>query len=133
MSSQGYREKCLSEKSRECVACGSTEDVVVHHKNGDRRDNSIENLVPMCEDCHTAVHSEYEIDNPTIEHLRDLLPGEPEFREHDSKARTTIKVDRRGRAVIPSAARKALGIENKISYLDVEMECLKIEDRQDED
>lgn len=51
-----YRETCFSEHGSECVVCGSGGDVIAHHVNGDRADNSPENLRPMCTSCHAEVH-----------------------------------------------------------------------------
>ena len=55
-SKNGYRQKCLREKGHECDVCGATGDLEVHHIDGDRSNNSLENLVPLCEEHHRAVH-----------------------------------------------------------------------------
>ena len=52
-----YRSRCLSEKGRSCVICSESEKVVVHHIDGDRSNNDIENLVPLCTSCHRRVHA----------------------------------------------------------------------------
>jgi transposase-like protein len=41
---------------RACENCGSTESLVVHHKNGDHFDNSVSNLSVLCRSCHTSLH-----------------------------------------------------------------------------
>jgi len=51
-----YRKKCFEQKGDSCVICGD-DDVVVHHVNGDRSDNSIENLIPVCKLHHGRIHS----------------------------------------------------------------------------
>jgi hypothetical protein len=56
-SYSGYREKAIEEYGEVCKGCGSTEDVLVHHKNGDRSDNSLSNLIPLCNACHGKVHA----------------------------------------------------------------------------
>jgi hypothetical protein len=53
----GYREKCLRTKGRNCVVCGAADDIVVHHIDGDRDNNQIRNLVPVCKDHHRQIHS----------------------------------------------------------------------------
>lgn len=53
----GYREVCLQTKGEICTHCGSDENIVVHHKDGDRQNNHIDNLVPLCESCHKSVHA----------------------------------------------------------------------------
>lgn len=68
-----YRNKCLSEKGEKCVECGTTEDVEVHHVDGDRLNNTLENLIPVCRSCHAKIHS----DSDEMEHWREkLLPEE---------------------------------------------------------
>lgn len=48
-----YRQ--MIQKDR-CTICGSTERLVVHHKNGDHYDNHLENLAVLCESCHNRHH-----------------------------------------------------------------------------
>src|SRR5690606_4448832 len=38
-----------------CSLCGSTEQVHVHHRNMNRGDNSLDNLVIVCNSCHQTV------------------------------------------------------------------------------
>jgi hypothetical protein len=52
----GYRDKCLQEKRDECHICGAVLDIVVHHIDNDPENNALENLLPVCEDCHIAIH-----------------------------------------------------------------------------
>jgi hypothetical protein len=56
MQSKQYRKVCFDEHGRVCVICGSGDDVVAHHVNGDRTCNKPENLRPMCRSCHRSVH-----------------------------------------------------------------------------
>lgn len=51
-----YRERCLTEKGEQCIECGSEENILVHHVDGNRDNNDIDNLVPICELCHNEVH-----------------------------------------------------------------------------
>jgi len=55
--SQEHRQKCLEVKSRECIVCGSTENIEVHHLDGDAENHDIGNLEPFCRDCHRSVHN----------------------------------------------------------------------------
>lgn len=53
-----YREKALEEHGEECINCGAEDGIEVHHLNGDREDNNIANLVPLCRHCHRRLHRE---------------------------------------------------------------------------
>lgn len=51
-----YRERCLTEKGNVCIICGEEENIDVHHIDGNRTNNSIENLIPVCRYCHIGIH-----------------------------------------------------------------------------
>jgi len=51
-----YRRKALEEHGEECANCGANEGIEVHHLNGDREDNDVENLLPLCRHCHRRLH-----------------------------------------------------------------------------
>ena len=49
-----------------CVICGSIERLGIHHKDGkgstlprDQRNNSLDNLVLLCQSCHMKIHAPY--------------------------------------------------------------------------
>lgn len=68
-----YREKCLQEKGAKCSECGATENIEVHHVDGDRWNNRLENLIPLCYDCHQAVHN----GAAGYEHLSEQIENHP--------------------------------------------------------
>lgn len=56
VSSDEYYLKCVGEKGRECMVCDDGGEVCVHHIDGDRHNNDLENLVPVCWRCHSKMH-----------------------------------------------------------------------------
>ena len=46
----------IQEKERKCEICGSTSNIDVHHKDGNRTNNNPENLVLLCRSCHMKEH-----------------------------------------------------------------------------
>lgn len=80
-----HRDLCLREKGDECTICSSTQNVQVHHVDGDRRNNSLDNLEPVCSACHAKIHSG-ELEEwhskilPQTQRTRNLtLRADPEF------------------------------------------------------
>lgn len=55
--SSEYRKKCLEAKGHECDACGSVENIQVHHIDENRENNDLDNLVPLCASCHKILHN----------------------------------------------------------------------------
>lgn len=51
-----YRKRALSRYGDVCVVCDSSEDLV-HHRDGDKKNNDVENLIPICAACHQKVHA----------------------------------------------------------------------------
>lgn len=47
-----YRKLMLAKGKPKCLYCGSTENIDVHHIDGNRRNNDIGNLVFLCKKCH---------------------------------------------------------------------------------
>ena len=42
-----------------CIICGEERIVSVHHYDGNKKNNSIENLIPLCPTHHLYFHSKY--------------------------------------------------------------------------
>jgi len=47
-----YRTKCLEAKGEQCEICDTVENIIAYHIDGDRSNNTLENLMPVCESCH---------------------------------------------------------------------------------
>lgn len=61
----GYREKALSYYGEECSWCGTSDNLCVHHKDGNNfgennvfTNNHIDNLMVLCRSCHGKIHSQ---------------------------------------------------------------------------
>ncbi len=54
-----YRRLCFEHHKKECVICGENKIVAVHHYDENRKNNSPENLIPLCPTHHHYVHSQY--------------------------------------------------------------------------
>lgn len=57
----GNRELVLERDDYKCTECGSTNKLIVHHKDGNGRgskikNNELDNLVTLCRSCHVNVH-----------------------------------------------------------------------------
>lgn len=56
----GNREKCFERDGYKCVNCGSTEQLIPHHKDGsgqtDNPNHALDNLETLCRKCHMALH-----------------------------------------------------------------------------
>lgn len=80
-----YRKKAIDEYGERCQVCGSESNIQVHHRDGDRTNNDLENLIPLCKDCHYGVH------HGEIEPLsKELLPTDQ--RGHIAEDGTTLNV-----------------------------------------
>ena len=45
----------LDRLGRKCIKCGSTENIIVHYKDGDRGNQVIENAEPICRSCRALL------------------------------------------------------------------------------
>ena len=62
-----YRRWALN-RIRLCERCGRTDNLWVHHKDGNRKNNKLENLMVVCPSCHAKIHEH--IKNITDNYLR---------------------------------------------------------------
>ena len=55
--SKEIEAKLLVESNHTCNICKKNKDVQIHHINEDSSDSSEENLIVVCLNCHSAVHT----------------------------------------------------------------------------
>lgn len=59
---QPYREAILNHMGRICHLCDGEyqehdRDIQIHHIDGDKTNNIIDNFLPVCNRCHTKIHT----------------------------------------------------------------------------
>lgn len=52
-----YRQAGIEAYGDSCEICDSVGSVVIHHIDGDRTNNELGNLVPVCRSCHSKIHT----------------------------------------------------------------------------
>ena len=58
-SDDSYRTTCFLYHKKECIICSESKIVTVHHLDENRKNNSPDNLVPLCPTHHQYWHSKY--------------------------------------------------------------------------
>lgn len=55
-----YRENAWKVFEKKCAVCGISDErlIIIHHKDGNRKNGLIENLIPLCQNCHCLAHIE---------------------------------------------------------------------------
>ena len=46
----------LKNKPNKCENCGSKYNIIIHHKDKNRMNNSLKNLQILCQGCHMVLH-----------------------------------------------------------------------------
>jgi len=54
-----YRSTCFYYHKKKCVICEEDKIIDVHHYDEDRKNNSPDNLIPLCPTHHMYMHSRY--------------------------------------------------------------------------
>ena len=57
--SKNYRTTCFLHHKKECIICGESNIVAVHHYDNDHTNNDPSNLIPLCPTHHAYVHSDF--------------------------------------------------------------------------
>lgn len=69
-----YTTICFKYHKKECVICGESRIVEVHHYDENHQNNSPENLIPLCPTHHRLFHSRYRQDvESQINHYHSIV------------------------------------------------------------
>lgn len=66
-----YRTTCFIHHEMKCCVCGEDKIVEVHHFDENKKNNKIDNLIPLCPTHHQYVHSRYK--NLIIEQIEEYI------------------------------------------------------------
>lgn len=70
-----YRYRCFRLWGQWCVVCGDTDRLQVHHVDGNIKNPSVDNLVPLCWQCHWLVHKKrHKSVKEYVRALNDIWP-----------------------------------------------------------
>ena len=69
-----YRTTCFLYHKKECIICGEDKIVEVHHLDENNKNNSPNNLIPLCPTHHQYWHSRYkvEIEQKVIDYITEF-------------------------------------------------------------
>ena len=56
---KSYRTICFKHHIKKCVCCDEIKIVEVHHFDGNKKNNSLNNLIPICPTHHKYFHSKF--------------------------------------------------------------------------
>ena len=51
-----YRRRIFNINQKICTKCGSDYNIIVHHKDLNRNNNNLDNLMIICRSCHMKLH-----------------------------------------------------------------------------
>ncbi len=70
-----YRDIRFKDHKKECIICGESVIVAVHHYDCNHNNNSPENLIPICPTHHCYIHSNYNylIQNKVDEYYNNFI------------------------------------------------------------
>lgn len=63
----GMRDIILTRDKHLCTRCGSAKNIIIHHVDRNKKNNSLENLITLCKACHV------------IEHVKDRISANREY------------------------------------------------------
>ena len=73
----GYRTIAFQNHEEKCAICGFDKIVAVHHIDENKKNNSQENLIPLCPNHHEMVHSKWRSEvQPFIDKWQEKVLGD---------------------------------------------------------
>jgi len=90
VSNEDYRQKAFEEYDERCNLCESTRNVRVHHIDGDRHNNELGNLLPVCSPCHADIHTPERVGMPHDKYT-NMLPPDALFGVTNAKEELVIR------------------------------------------
>lgn len=56
-----YRNRSivLNRDKHQCQCCGTKDDLIIHHVDCNKLNNSPSNLITLCGQCHNSIHAKY--------------------------------------------------------------------------
>lgn len=126
--SSTYRQKCLDAMGDECDHCGSTERIEVHHRDGDRTNDDLSNLLPLCKPHHVQLH------RGGLDGFEDeLLPLSERPQLDQSKTAYQISTDREKWEAWKETVPRSKSLETRIiELIEADTEGRVIETEDDE-
>ncbi|KXB06025.1 hypothetical protein AKJ53_01490 [candidate division MSBL1 archaeon SCGC-AAA382F02] len=73
---RALKEKIKERDDHRCSKCGSSENLEVHHKDGDFRNNDEDNLATVCKSCHEDRHKKESSPKKKPSSKKPLTPRE---------------------------------------------------------
>lgn len=71
---KNYRTICFFYWEKKCILCGFDKVVEVHHLDHDNKNNSKENLIPVCPNHHQMIHTKA-WGEQTVKEIQEKLRG----------------------------------------------------------
>jgi len=70
-----YTTTCFSKHEKKCVVCEEYKVIDVHHLDGNRENNNVNNLIPLCPTHHRYWHSSYrnEIEDVIYNYISNFI------------------------------------------------------------
>jgi len=69
-----YRQICFERYDKKCSNCSTPDQIHVHHIDGRANNNTAENLIPLCEDCHNVVERNCWTEEPDRDIKGEVTP-----------------------------------------------------------